>query len=294
MALISVIVPVYNKEHQIRRCIDSVLNQSFEDWELILINDGSTDNSSLIIDSFNSDTRIRSYYKENGGVSSARNLGIRKAQGEWIIFLDADDYFLPDALNILLNTALKNKTRVSVANFYVEKDNKRYGQCEGRNRIVKNNFRSWYFMTCYLRAGNTLLHLSTVKDVLFDETLHRYEDVKFWFEIMREYKIAYVSEYVMIYSENCRSLSFPVNNVIRDYIFSMDFQRKIFWEKIVLAGLLKHGFYCYPKYVSLLKNKYKKYLYLIYIERMISLFPFLYIRMIRFIRKIKNHVGIYR
>ena len=95
--MISVIVPVYNVENYIHHCVDSILSQSFSDFELLLIDDGSNDKSGLICDEYaRKDSRIKVYHKENGGVSSARNLGIEKANGEWICFIDADDYVRQD------------------------------------------------------------------------------------------------------------------------------------------------------------------------------------------------------
>ena len=93
MAIISVIVPVYNAELYIQRCVDSILSQSITDFEVLLIDDGSVDASSDICDNYAVlDSRIRVYHKDNGGVSSARNVGLDNAQGEWVIFLDSDDW----------------------------------------------------------------------------------------------------------------------------------------------------------------------------------------------------------
>lgn len=97
--IISVIVPVYNAEKFLHRCIDSILVQSFTDFELLLINDGSKDSSGRICDEYaTKDSRVRVFHKENGGVSSARNLGLDNAKGEWIAFVDADDYIDKDFL----------------------------------------------------------------------------------------------------------------------------------------------------------------------------------------------------
>lgn len=90
---ISVIVPVYNVEKYLRRCIDSILAQTFTDFELLLIDDGSKDNSGDICDGYAmKDERVRVFHKKNGGVSSARNLGLDNAKGEWVSFVDADDW----------------------------------------------------------------------------------------------------------------------------------------------------------------------------------------------------------
>lgn len=91
--MISIIVPVYNVEKYLQRCIESILAQTETDFELLLIDDGSKDKSGLICDEYaRKDSRIKVYHKENGGVSSARNLGLNYAQGEWLAFIDADDY----------------------------------------------------------------------------------------------------------------------------------------------------------------------------------------------------------
>ena len=91
--MFSVIVPVYNAESTLKHCIDSILGQDYRDFELLLINDGSKDGSPAICDKYVAkDNRVKIFHKPNGGVSSARNLGLKKAQGEWVTFIDADDY----------------------------------------------------------------------------------------------------------------------------------------------------------------------------------------------------------
>lgn len=90
---ISVIVPVYNSEKYLHRCIDSILAQTYTDFELLLIDDGSTDSSGAICDEYaQKDKRVRVFHKENGGVSPARNMGLENAIGEWVTFVDSDDY----------------------------------------------------------------------------------------------------------------------------------------------------------------------------------------------------------
>lgn len=100
--LISIIVPVYNAEYTINRCINSILNQTFYDWELLLIDDGSKDNSKCICDIYAAkDKRIKVFHKENGGVSSARNLGLDNAKGKWITFIDSDDCIYENIFNLI-------------------------------------------------------------------------------------------------------------------------------------------------------------------------------------------------
>ena len=102
MPTISIIIPIYNTEQYLSRCLDSILSQSFTDFELLLINDGSVDGSGAICDAYaEKDGRIRVFHKENGGVSSARNLGLDNARGEWVYFVDSDDEVLPNGLQTL-------------------------------------------------------------------------------------------------------------------------------------------------------------------------------------------------
>ena len=103
---VSVIVPVYNVENYIAKCLDSLVNQTLKDIEIIVINDGSPDNSEEIIKKAQEKYKNIIYLKkENGGVSSARNYGLKKATGEYIYFLDGDDYLLNDALENFYNKA---------------------------------------------------------------------------------------------------------------------------------------------------------------------------------------------
>ena len=99
---ISVIVPVYNTEAYLKECVDSIVNQTYQNLEILLVDDGSTDNSGAMAEKFAlEDKRVRVFHKENGGSSSARNLGIKEATGEYIGFIDSDDYIEPDMYELL-------------------------------------------------------------------------------------------------------------------------------------------------------------------------------------------------
>ena len=99
MSKVSVIIPVYNAEKYLHKCVDSVLNQTLDDIEIILVDDGSTDKSPSICDDFEIKfDSIRVIHKENGGLSSARNFGMDKANGEFIGFVDSDDYIAPECM----------------------------------------------------------------------------------------------------------------------------------------------------------------------------------------------------
>jgi glycosyltransferase involved in cell wall biosynthesis len=109
MPAISIIIPVYNVEKYLRRCLDSVKNQTWQDWEAICVNDGSPDNSAAILAEYAArDARIRVITQENGGLSDARNTGIKAATGEYILYLDSDDFIHPQTMELAHYMALRD------------------------------------------------------------------------------------------------------------------------------------------------------------------------------------------
>ena len=124
MAKISVIVPFYNSEKYLKRCLDSLVRQTFKDIEIIMVNDGSTDNGLNVVKSYMSDERIRLIEKENGGQASARNLGLYEATGEYIIFIDSDDYVELNLCEKLYDTILKGFDIV-VSDYYIVAGNEK-------------------------------------------------------------------------------------------------------------------------------------------------------------------------
>lgn len=115
MNLISVIVPVYKVEPYLRRCVDSILAQTYQDLEVILVDDGSPDNCPEICDEYAAqDERIKVIHKANGGLSSARNAGLDAASGDWVSFIDSDDWIEPDMYEILLRNAENTHAEISV------------------------------------------------------------------------------------------------------------------------------------------------------------------------------------
>ena len=117
MPAISVIIPIYNVEKYLPRCLDSVLNQTFSDWEAICVNDGSPDKSDKILEKYSSrDKRFKIVNKTNGGLSDARNAGLNKATGKYILYLDSDDFIHPQTFEILTSFADKNNADMVVFN----------------------------------------------------------------------------------------------------------------------------------------------------------------------------------
>ena len=136
MEKVSIVVPVYNVEKYIEKCLDSIINQSFSNIEIILVDDGSTDNSGKICDIYEKkDTRIKVIHKKNGGLSDARNYGIEVATGEFISFIDSDDYIEENMIERLYESCKKDESDISCCAKILEYDN---GKKEKRNN--KENF----------------------------------------------------------------------------------------------------------------------------------------------------------
>lgn len=186
---ISVIVPVYNVQKYLSRCIDSILFQTFTDFELLLIDDGSQDNSGKICDEYaKKDTRIRVFHKKNGGVSSARNLGLDNASGKWISFVDADDFleqdYFPDDLlaNESWDVIQVPRSRGSYFHTY----NKDF-MCINRSEVIKFLHKNFYF-ECWGRFINSKI----LSEKRFDETIKIGEDLLFFVSIFNQISTYYV------------------------------------------------------------------------------------------------------
>ena len=118
MPTIRIIVPVYKVEAYLDRCVESILNQTYRDFELILVDDGSPDNCGAMCDSWAAkDSRVIAFHKENGGVSAARNAGMDIARGEWITFIDSDDYIHPQMLDALYSAVMEHGVKVAACGY---------------------------------------------------------------------------------------------------------------------------------------------------------------------------------
>ena len=116
--LISIVVPIYNVENYLRMCLDSIQNQTYQNFECLLINDGSSDNSADICREYLAkDARFRYFEKENGGSSSARNFGIERSEGEYVTFVDSDDWLEHDALQLLYDALKKENADISIGRY---------------------------------------------------------------------------------------------------------------------------------------------------------------------------------
>lgn len=184
MPQVSVIIPTYNCVHYLKDSITSVLNQSYGDFELIIVDDGSTDNTEAIIKTYSGDPRVKYIKKHNRvGLSAARNTGIKIAQGELIVFLDADDIFLED--KILKQVRLFKKKRLCKICY----TNELYFKEGKKKEMLSNRYHFSGDVFYYLKRSN-FIHISTVmvkkkilEEYLFDEHLHSHEDWELFLRI---------------------------------------------------------------------------------------------------------------
>lgn len=125
--LVSIIMPAWNVQEYIRQAIDSVLQQSYRRWELLVIDDGSTDQTATYVQAYQEqDKRIRYVYQTNQGQSAARNRGVQMAEGEYVAFLDSDDYWLPDKLAVSLESALARQADLLFTGIYIRTENDKH------------------------------------------------------------------------------------------------------------------------------------------------------------------------
>lgn len=139
--LISVIIPAYNEEKRIGKCLESIINQTYKNIEILVIDDGSKDNTVKVINGYK-DKRIRVISIENSGQGAARNIGIKKAKGELITFVDSDDYIANNMIELLYNDMIKNKSEISICNIIkvVGEDEIRFNNYENITKDKRTNF----------------------------------------------------------------------------------------------------------------------------------------------------------
>lgn len=181
--LISIIVPVYNSEKTLDRCINSILEQTFHDWELLLINDGSTDNSKCICDIYAAkDKRIKVFHKVNGGVGSARNIGIDKARGIWITFVDSDDEICDGVFNLLSSY---NEDLVIFDYFIKEHDGKLFVSPKIVQYNLNEMLKKYIDYEVFRTPWGKFFKRYIVSDLRFDLNLKIGEDTLFVLQYLR-------------------------------------------------------------------------------------------------------------
>ena len=210
--LISIIVPIYNVENYLRHCLESIQNQTYQNFECLLINDGSPDNSADICREYVSkDSRFRYFEKENGGVSSARNLGIEHSKGEYITFIDSDDWVESDYLDVLYKVLKDEAADISVSTYkqfdmtancyYVHSYQRGY---EKRVFVQDEFILELPLLERYDRSfgysTGKLVNRNMLGNVRFNEVTTLSEDMEFWYKVyLFLHKVVYVNRDAYIY-----------------------------------------------------------------------------------------------
>ncbi len=207
--LLSIIVPVYKVEKYLKRCLDSILAQTYKNIEVILIDDGSPDNSGAICDEYAlKDNRIRVFHIDNNGVSSARNFGLKKAKGEYIGFVDSDDYIAPEMYEVLVKNLEENNADISICGFSQEDVNGKFYRYWKEDITI--NLSTDEQIECllenrYYRCSiwDRIFKKEVLNNVSFPKDIKIYEDMLFDYEaIKNSEKAVYTSTPYYFYCEN--------------------------------------------------------------------------------------------
>jgi len=217
---VSVIIPTYNRAHLVGRAIKSVLNQTYQDFELIIVDDGSTDNTEKVIKRFD-DKRIRYIkHEKNKGGAAARNTGIKAARGEYIAFLDSDDEWLPEKLKRQMEVFKNASSEVGVVYtgfIYVDK----LGGGTSKQHIPKK--RGWIYEdilveNCIGTTSTVLIERKYFKETgLFDENLPSCQDWDMWIRLAKQCKFDFIPEILVRYFEHRNRITSNCKSVIEGH-----------------------------------------------------------------------------
>ena len=234
MAEVSIIVPVYQVEKYIRQCVDSILAQTFTDFELILVDDGSKDKSGQICDEYAVlDQRVKVIHKENGGLSDARNCGMDQAVGNYFMFVDSDDYIAPTMLEYLYKALMNKEADIAVCNFlyFFEEDRKRDFSTNIQSEVLsgaeifysRKNERVYGIWTV---AWNKLYKRETLGNVRF--RFGKYHEDEFWANdiYQMDIKVVTIPECLYYYRQRDNSIM-GRKNIKRDFDILEALQERI-------------------------------------------------------------------
>lgn len=223
MPFFSVIIPLYNKENFIENTLKSVLNQTFVDFEIIIVNDGSTDSSAIKVLQF-VDSRIRYYYTENGGVSTARNYGIELAKSNFITFLDADDYWYPSFLEQMFENINRFPEQMVFSSATeIESSNKVFPSKysiprTGEFEIV--NYFSASLIESVIWTSSAVFHKNVFeKSGVFDPKIKISEDTDLWIRIGLNFSILFTWKILARYVYDSESISRNFNYIMEEGTF---------------------------------------------------------------------------
>ena len=232
--MISVVIPLYNKEASIAQSLKSVLSQEYDDFEVVVVDDGSTDGSVAIVEAIDN-PHIRLIKQENGGPSKARNTGVKNAKGEWILFLDADDEMLPGAFEFFSEKIQKHTdVDMFLGEVIVNNGKKEYLAVEYKEGVVDNPFKAHVLGRLFQCSGTAIYRKSIVEENPFDERVRRYEDLQRIFKLYRKYRLFLCHKPVAMINLEFSAASRARKDINEDFLGHLDFKGKSFWEKMAL------------------------------------------------------------
>lgn len=244
----SIIIPLYNKEKSIARTLQGILNQSYPDFEIVVINDGSTDHSVDVVSQFH-DERLHLYSQTNSGPSKARNEGVKHSMADWIVFLDADDEITPGALEYYAKTIREHPNLdILDCNKYNRFDDRLvpcYHPIEG---WVKNNMKECFWGKISPGAGFSVFRKSLLERVPYDNQLRRFEDAEWLIRLLQNCKVYSSRQITSIHDMNYAAASNPRDNVMEDYFAYLDFSKGGFWQKMCIYRTFIENRDLYPIY----------------------------------------------
>lgn len=230
--LISVVIPLYNKEQSIERTIRSIQKQTYTNFEIVVVDDGSTDASASIVKSI-SDERIRLVSQKNAGPGAARNTGVRNATADWIVFLDADDENLPDSLECFADLIeLYPEADIIDTGKYIrsgEELTESYHPIEG---WVKNPLKECFFLRVLPGAGFSVFRKKLLLNCPYNEKIRRFEDAELLLRLLDGSKVYSSRKITSIHDLDFAEASRPRQNVEEDYFAYLDFKAGGFWRKM--------------------------------------------------------------
>lgn len=259
---ISVIVPVYNVENYLDKCLNSLVNQTLKDIEIIVVNDGAKDNSQKIIDEYAGKyNNIKSYIKENGGLSSARNYGLKMATSDFIAFVDSDDYVDYTMYEKMYNKMISDDFDIVVCDLYMKYPNKQiYTSSNIKNDLMNKAEIKDAILNIYPVAWNKLYKKDLFKDLHFKEKVW-FEDVEILHRMFPRFnKIGVVKDPLYYYVQRDGAITSKVNLKIYDYIDN--FNGIIEYHK-------KNN--TYNEYKDVLEYCYVRYIYATFMKRVLEL-----------------------
>ena len=246
---VSIIVPVYNVEEYLTRCLDSLVNQSLKDIEIIVVNDGSPDNSQKIIDDYCKKYKnVKSFIKENGGLSDARNFGIEKAQGEYIAFLDSDDYVTTDMYMEMYNKAISGDFDMVVCDLnYVYDDKIIKASCNVKKDT--NNIKD-VMLNIYPAAWNKIFKRNLMdKGIRFKKGVW-FEDVEFIYRLLPYINtIGVVHKTFNQYVQREGSITNTINKKLYHYIDNWNGIVEYYKKNNLYEDYKLELEYCYVRYI---------------------------------------------